>query len=84
MISDFNIYCRKEGKHKQVKMYTKNTSNRVNISVSIAEKVQYQNALRVLESEGLEDIITTCTLYKKCLKDKVYLIRGRYKCCHTS
>lgn len=57
-----------------MKMYTKNTNNRINISLSIAKKVQNTNALRVFTSEGLEDIITTSKLYKNSIKNKVQII----------
>lgn len=57
-------------------MYTKNTNNRINLSLSIAKKVQNKNALRALSSEGLEDILTTSKLSRDCVKNKVYHIWG--------
>lgn len=41
-----------------MKNYTKSTSNRINICYSIGKKNQYLFAQRLLESRGLEDIIS--------------------------
>ena len=68
----YNIFnCRKEGKHREIKMYTKNSNNRINVPISVANKVQYNSALRAFSSIGLEDILTTSELRQRCVKDKV-------------
>lgn len=46
-----------EAKHKVMKNYTKNTSCRINLSLSLARKIQYNFASRVLSRNGLYDNI---------------------------
>lgn len=48
---------RYEAKHKVVKNYTKNTSNRLDLSHSIGRKLQYNFACRLLSKIGLVDKI---------------------------
>lgn len=60
-----------EGKHKTMKSYTKNTNNRINVSHSLARKVQYNTALRLLKAEGFQDQITTLKIKTISLKDQV-------------
>lgn len=61
---------RLEGKHKTMKSYTKNTNNRINMSYSLARKVQYNTALRLLKAEGFQDQITTHKIKTISLKDQ--------------
>lgn len=51
----FLAIFRCEGRHKPIKSYTKNTSNRIDICYSIGKKEQYHFAQRLLFSRGLED-----------------------------
>lgn len=62
---------RLEGKHKTMKNYSKNTNNRIDISYSIARKVQYSTALRFLKAKGLQDRITTLRVTTIWLKNQV-------------
>lgn len=50
-------FYRFEGKHRELKAYSSNSNNRVNISLSLAKKVQYNFANRISELRGLEDEI---------------------------
>lgn len=46
---------RYEAKHKTLKNYTKNTTSRVNLSLSLAKKLQYNFACRIFSNIGLND-----------------------------
>lgn len=48
---------RYEAKHKTIKNYTKNTTSRKNLSLSLAKKLQYNFAYRLLTNVGLNDSI---------------------------
>lgn len=52
-----NLSYRFEGKHREIKAYSNNTCNRINISYSLSKKIQYNFAHRVLTSRGLNDVI---------------------------
>lgn len=62
---------RLEGKHRAMKNYTKNSNNRMNLSYSLARKVQYNTALRLLKAEGFQDQIKTLKTKSIWLKDQV-------------
>lgn len=65
----FKYRC--EGRHKPIKSYTKNTSNRIDICYSIGKKEQYHFAQRLLFSRGLEDSIIAKISDIASIKSKV-------------
>lgn len=69
----FVLKFRCEGRHKPIKSYTKNTSNRIDICYSIGRKEQYNFAHRLLQSRGLEDDITAKAYEIASIKSKVLI-----------
>ncbi|KAJ6631752.1 hypothetical protein Bhyg_15731, partial [Pseudolycoriella hygida] len=64
-----------EGKHKEIKAYAKNTNSRVNLSHSLAKKLQYNFALRLLQKECLKDRITIHQKNIGSIQNKPYFSR---------
>lgn len=54
-----------------MKTYTKNTNSRVNISYSLAKKVQYKTALRLLTKRGFEDDVKATKVTEGSIQEKV-------------
>ncbi|KAG4079223.1 hypothetical protein HA402_012659 [Bradysia odoriphaga] len=46
-----------EGNHRKMKSYAKNTNSRINFSISLAKKLQFNFAARLMAKKGLDDRI---------------------------
>lgn len=57
LILTIHLSYRYEGNHKKMKTYAKNTNSRINLSYSLAKKLQYNFAARLMSSNGLNDRI---------------------------
>lgn len=58
-----------------MKTYAKNTNSRVNISYSLAKKIQYKTALRLLSKNGLNDDLKVFNVKIGSIQNKVLFIR---------
>lgn len=73
ILLSFSNFIRPEAKHQEMKTYAKNTHSRVNISYSLAKKIQYKTALRLLSKNGLNDDLKVFNVKIGYIQNKVLL-----------
>lgn len=61
-----------ESMHRSLKLYTNNTTSRINIVWSIGVKLQFKNAYRTIQKKGFENTLNVSHLTKLYLKDEPY------------
>lgn len=69
---------RYEAKHKTLKSYTKNTTSRLNLSLSLGRKLRYSFAFRILNNIGLNDSIVNILTFNDQIRSKFSTIHIQF------